>query len=123
MIRMVGDLPLSLNDLSNALCGPDIASEAEGLGSLGKQSGQLCLLLWAETGGGAFGFASFERVGSLFLGASDPVANGSLGNAQSRCDVGLLPALLEEFPGAQATTFSPGGGLLRHRNFHTLSMP
>ena len=123
MIPMIGDLPLSLNELSHALCGPDIALEAEGLGSLGKQSRQLCLLLGAEARRGASGFTSFERLGSLFPGAANPLADGSRGDAQGGSDVGLFPALLEEFPGTQATTFLPMGGLLGQRHFHTATMP
>jgi hypothetical protein len=47
MIGVVGDTPLSRNHLGNALGGPDIAPEAEGLGSARKQDGQLRFLLLA----------------------------------------------------------------------------
>lgn len=112
MIGMVGDAPLLPDELSNALTGPDIAREAEGLGSLGEPSGKLEFLLFAQAGWRAGGGAFTQRLGSLFLGAGQPPADGALGDAQSLSDLCLLPAAVVEFQGAQPSAFAPVGGRL-----------
>jgi hypothetical protein len=45
MIRVVADAKLSPDDRCDALGGPDLPEEAEGFGTLGEQTGELCELL------------------------------------------------------------------------------
>ncbi|HZA22190.1 MAG TPA: hypothetical protein VFA32_06235 [Dehalococcoidia bacterium] len=48
---------------------------------------------------------------SSFPGALQPLANSSLGYAQSLSDVPLLPIFLVEFPSPEAAAFPPIGSL------------
>lgn len=92
MIGVVGDAELLLDNLGNALAGPDIASEAQSLRASCQQSGQLGLLLWREAGRSAGGGAFAQRLGSFFLGAGQPMADRTLSPSQGASDWLLLPA-------------------------------
>ncbi len=86
---------------------PYLSNEAIVLGSLGEEGrdlGKLCLgQPWSGTGGRM----TAKSLYALLPCPLDPLADSSLAHAKGLGDVDLLPALLLQFPGSEATTFLP----------------
>src|SRR3712207_3809827 len=107
MVTMVRDPELAFDDLGNASAGPHVTDEAEGRCSArqeGRQSGQV---LRGKAGGRRWRAAGAQRFHATFTPASQPLADGTLGDTEGFSDLVLLPALLVQFPSTQATAFTP----------------
>ena len=104
---MIAHAELLLDQGGDAAGGPERAFPTEGCGSLGQQARQLGTL-----GGGEARLATRGRLvaqgeGASGAGAGEPLADRPLRDAQGGGDVALLPALLVQFPGAEAPPFAP----------------
>lgn len=106
MTRIIADAKLLFDDLGDALAGPNRARKPEGFGAAFEQAGQLRPVLPGQAGRGAgFGLGS-QGVLSTFFGASDPLTDGSLRDAERVGDGLLFPALLMQLPGAEAAVLA-----------------
>src|SRR5919202_592611 len=123
MCRVVNNSELSSDHFRYPLAGPHLTLKAMGGGSLSQQLFELRPLLfaqaWRRTGGSSL-FESFYPASAFPL---HPLAHRPFGGAQGPSYLPLIPTLLLEFPGSEATTLSPIGGLARqcllHRAHHS----
>ena len=91
----------------DAFTRPDIAREAETWCAACEQVGYLSALDPGKATGCAAGRAFLEGFDAFFASALDPLADGSGGSIEFLGDVFLLPPLLVELPGTQASSFAP----------------
>jgi hypothetical protein len=92
MSRMIGDTKEFFDDGSNAFGGPNISNEAEGGSAFGKGSTKLLTLVAAQARSRARRGASAQTGQTTFFSPFDPLADSTLGDAQSSSDVFLFPA-------------------------------
>lgn len=107
---MIVDRELVRNQVGDPAAGPDIAAKAEGFGAFQQQGGELRPLLGAEPRPGTGRRVISQRLGTVQGSAVEPLADGSLGDAEGLRDLLLGPTLLMQFPSAQAATFAPTDG-------------
>src|SRR5690606_30278628 len=107
--RSIRDTKDLLNQAADAVLGPDLADKAVVFGAFGKQFGQLCTLLVAQSRRCPRCRLAFEGVLALFSRAFHPLADSTFGHTQGLGNRFLAPALLLEFVGAQSTSFAPIG--------------
>ena len=125
MSRMIVNTKLPFDNGSHAPGGPDITAKAKCLGSTCQQRWKLCSL-----GQGQFGFRARSQMATqgiitLHLCPFDPLTNGTWRDTESGGDVALFPALLEQFPCSESTTFLPiarfGSNWFFHANASCIS--
>jgi len=109
MVTMIRDTKDLLNQAADAVLGPDLADKAVVFGAFGKQFGQLCTLLVAQSRRCPRCRLAFESVLALFSRAFHPLADSTFAHTQGLGNRFLAPALLLEFVGAQSTSFAPIG--------------
>ena len=107
MIHMIPDTKLALDHGGNSLLSPDLANKAVSLSTAAQKSGKMLALLHGQFGSGARAWLIAQRINSTSLPTCDPLADCSFADAQSSSNLLLGPALLIEFPSAQAPTFAP----------------
>ena len=107
MINMIADAKLALDHTSNSLLCPDIATKAVGLSATTQQIGKLLALLRGQFGSSTRAWLIAQRINSTSLTACNPLADRSFAHTQSGSNLLLGPALLIQFPSAQAPTFAP----------------
>src|SRR5215212_8515404 len=119
MSRMIADSKLLLDQLGHPPPRPDIAQKAIGFGSLVEEFDQLrellCIQQRRTTGCGMI----LHCREALASSPRQPLADRTLGHAQSRSNMALHPSLLIECPGTLAATFVPTEGLMRICGAHT----
>jgi hypothetical protein len=123
MIRMVAHAEFVPYDRGDALGGPDLTDEAEGFGSPGQQTGELCELLGAQPRRGSRGRLAVQGFGASLACPLQPVADRTLGNAQGVSDGRARPALLMEGPRPQPAPFAPVPRRARLRCTHAPGVP
>jgi hypothetical protein len=104
---MVGHPKLPFNDLSHASARPHVTNEAEGRGATREQGRQLSSLLNTETYWGTWRCAGAQSLDALGPRPGQPLADGTVSHTEGFGNLVLFPALLLEFPGAQASCFAP----------------
>jgi hypothetical protein len=91
----------------DALGGPNIPEEAEGLGAFGEQTRELCELLVGQPWRGSGWRPSVEGFYASLACPLQPATDRALGDAQGVGDGGTRPALLMECPRPQPAPFAP----------------
>ena len=107
MGRMVADTKLIFNQLSHAAARPDRPAKAKGFGSFEQQRHEERMLFGTQQRGCTGGGMGAQRRDPLRGGPPDPLADRPLRDAQGLGDLLLGPAVLMQFPGAEAATFGP----------------
>ena len=107
MIGMIADAKLALDQGGNSLLRPDIANKAIGLSATAQHIGKLLALLRGQFGSSTSAWLIAQRINSISLTTCDPLADRSFAHTQSGSNLLLGPALLIQFPSAQAPTFAP----------------
>lgn len=122
MTRMIADGELLLDQLGNTSSRPDRTEKAEGLRTTCEQALQLMQLSGAEQWPPTRSRMSIQSLQAIRLRPFEPLADGTLRNAERLGDAGLLPAKLVQLPGTQAPTFGPTNGLARICCAHGLEL-
>ena len=107
MVRVVSDAELALDDFGDTRPRPDIAEEAEGRRAARQERRQFSQLVGREAGRRARRCAGAQGLHAASTGTFEPLANGTLGDAEGFGNLALLPALMMEFPGTETTAFAP----------------
>src|SRR5688500_700767 len=113
MSRMVSDPEFSPNHLRHPLTRPHFSSKPVCLSSLSHKLGQPRSLLFTQTWRCARRRLVSQGLHALFPGTLHPLAYCSFGDSQSVGYLGLLPVLLLQLEGAQASAFTPVLSLTR----------
>ena len=109
----------ALDQGSDAPTCPDRTTETEGFGALIEQGGQLGTLLCGQPRERAAGLLASQGTDTVGVGTCEPFADRALSDTQRVGNLLLCPALLVEFPSAQAAPFAPVAGLGRYVGSHT----
>jgi hypothetical protein len=107
MIGMVANAKLVPDNCGDALGGPDLAEEPEGLGTPGEQTEELCELLGGQPGPGAGRRLAVQGFGASLARSLQPLADCTLADTQGLGDGLAHPALLMEGPCPQTALFAP----------------
>ena len=107
MIRMVADMKLVLNELSDAAAGPDLPAQAKGFGPFEQQGDKLRVLVSAQQGWRAGCGVVTQSGDPVECRPLQPLADRALGNPQGLRDLLLGPTVLMQVPGPEAATFRP----------------
>jgi hypothetical protein len=110
MSRMIADAKLVFDQLRYAASGPHSTKKAEGFSTLSEQSLEVVPLYCREQGWPPGNRLGVQGLHTVALGASEPLADRGLANAESLGDLALCPAPLVQCPGPQAPTFGPTNG-------------
>ena len=102
---------------------PNIAAKAEVFRSLAEQCGQLVHLFNTQARLGAATLAFAQRRHTRTIRFLEPLAHRTLAYAQGFSDGFLFPAFLFQFPGSQATCFSPIFRFFLLFLIHAVSIP
>ncbi len=97
------------DDSGNALGGPYITQKPECFGPLGQHRHEFRPLLWRKTWLGARSRTAAQARGATLAPALEPLTDGTLGDAERRRNLRLLPAVLVQRPGAAAAARTPIG--------------
>jgi hypothetical protein len=111
--RMVDNPELFANHFGHPLAGPHLSPKSVDRGSLGQQLFELRPLLFAQAWRRTWRGPLAESFYPALASPLHPLAHRSFGDAQSPSYIPLVPTLLLEFPGSEATTFSPIDSLAR----------
>jgi hypothetical protein len=121
MIRMVADPELPPDDGRHALGSPDITTEAERLGPLCQQPGELRPLLRRQFRLGPGARPALQGRLSTLASTPHPLADGPSRDPQRLRDLLLAPTLRLQRPCAQPALFAPllrSSWCLSHSSVH-----
>jgi len=121
MRGMIADPIFSLDHGSHSPSRPDLSAKSKRLSSPRKETGQLSQLLWRQFRRGSRRGPMAQCFWSQTFATAYPLAHRSLGHTQSSSNVLLLPSLLVELRGAQASSFAPvfwKRCVFTHTSFH-----
>lgn len=107
MVNMIAHAKLALDDAGNAPLGPNIANKAVAFCTAQQQVGQALALLLGQFGCRSRAWLLAQRLNSTCFSTREPLADRSCADTQSSGNLLLRPALLIQFPSAQAPSFAP----------------
>lgn len=107
MRRVIADVKLVADKVSDPAPRPDRAAKAKGFRTLLQQTHQLGALGLAQQRLRAGGRVSPQGRHAIARGAAEPLTHRSVRDTECFGDLALLPAVLMEFPGTAPTTFVP----------------
>lgn len=107
MIGMVADRKLILNELGDALAGPDLPPKAAGFGPFEQQGNQLPVLVRSQQGFGPRCRVIAQSFDAMQSRSLQPLTHRTLSDPQGVGDLLLGPTLLVQLPGPEAATFRP----------------
>jgi len=119
MSRVVAYAEDLFDDHRDACTGPDVPAKAIGFGPPGQQMRDLCPLSGRQPRLRTRGNATAQRFDtSSFPGALEPLAHRPAGHSKRLGNLGLLPALLLQFPSSEPTAFPPVPRCIRCCSLH-----
>ena len=106
MRRMVADAEDLFDHSRYSGGGPKLSAKCVVLGAFGQDTGDLLLLLWAQSRPRARGRMAAQRLDASFPRRFHPLAHRPGSHAEGSSYVLLLPTLLLQFPGSEPATLS-----------------
>jgi hypothetical protein len=107
MRRMVADAEDLFDHSRYSGGGPKLSAKSVVLGAFGQDTGDLLLLLWAQSRPRARSRMAAQRLDASFPRRFHPLAHRPGSHAEGSSYVFLLPTLLLQFPGSEPATLSP----------------
>jgi hypothetical protein len=107
MDGMVGEATRQVHDHRHPAAGPDLPSDAIGVGTPSQEVGQTRQRWGCQAAGSAGVRAMAEGFRPPIAGALHPLTDGPLAHPHRFGDVALGPACLLEVPGLQTSGFFP----------------